>query len=117
MWSNLVAPNKAKYSTAYVARGGEVITSSCAPGSIDIKPTYASNTAVNGYGIIIDLGGHGTLNFTVTVFAVVTDGAPEYMRWTGNVTGGIVGGEVIHGGVATFQEQNLENAELSYKLM
>jgi hypothetical protein len=111
VWSNVIAPDGTEYSTVYVAADDKIITASCGAESFDIQPTYANGTAttgtLSGFALRVDLGGAKVLSFQVTIAVVVTNAAPVYMRWTGSIVGSVSGGEVIHGGVATFEQFNL----------
>ena len=95
----------------YVAAKNEIIFASCAPGSFDIQPTYTGGTATtgtqSGFALQVYLGEGKVLSLQATIAAVVSNAAPVYMRWTGSLVGHFTGGEVIYGGVSTFEQFNL----------
>ena len=62
---------------------------------------------LTGYALEVDLGRGKTLDFNVTIVEVVSNAAPVYMRWSGSIAGSVSGGELVTGGVATFEEFNL----------
>lgn len=111
VWSNVIAPDGTDHRTVYVAAKNEIIFASCAPGSFDIQPTYTGGTATtgtqSGFALQVYLGEGKVLSLQATIAAVVSNAAPVHMRWTGSLVGHFTGGEVIHGGVSTFEQFNL----------
>lgn len=102
---DLAAP-AAEYFSAYVARDGDVLLSSCAAGAVTVRPWGANDTypptvssgLMQGLEVVFALDDGETLVANVTRGTIVMDYMDSvYIRALGSVTGGLEGGEVLEG--------------------
>jgi hypothetical protein len=112
VWFDFLGLDGREYVSAYAAKNGKVITESCQPGSVKVRPSgvndeyppTASSGNPGGFTVNMHLGVGETLNVNVTAVQVVLDGAPLYARWVGTMVGSVNGGAAITDGVALFEE-------------
>lgn len=91
------------YASSYVARDGETLVSACNTSLLTVRPTGSPKTTnaryppyvgdiPDGFQLEFDLGeGDGWLRANVSIQSLVAGDGEYYMRWTGNITGEVVG--------------------------
>lgn len=104
LWFDFLSKNYTENVSAYVAKDGIVLTETCAPGSIKVRPHGGDETFPprlaggwpTGYVVDVDLGLEGTLNATFTSNYHVQDSS-AYIQFAGTLNGSINGGEMMAG--------------------
>ncbi|KAF7373140.1 hypothetical protein MSAN_00521900 [Mycena sanguinolenta] len=119
VWFDFLDPTGKEAVSAYVAKENKIIATSCALGSITVRPTGQNATYPpvistgnpSGYHIDFDLGCEGTLVVDVEVLGNIVVVNPEYGRFVGNMTGSVspMEGEATTGlvGMALFEQFKL----------
>ncbi|KAL4906209.1 hypothetical protein BDW74DRAFT_177229 [Aspergillus multicolor] len=104
VWYDSLTPNGDEVVSAYVSRNGEILTASCEPGAIEVRPygdnsTYPPTSSLEpatGYRINATLP-EGQLELeTQYIYIVLMDGR-YYQRFTGNITGSLNGEDLPDG--------------------
>jgi hypothetical protein len=104
VWLDSVDQNRTEYFTGYVARGSELLHSSCANDSVLVRPFgegavfpgQPGNPPPDGYDITIDLGEEGVLALQFSV-DLLQGGGPIYGRYVGALSGTLDGVELVPG--------------------
>ncbi|PSR72296.1 hypothetical protein PHLCEN_2v11888 [Hermanssonia centrifuga] len=103
VWFDFVAPDGTEQASNYLARDGEIMTSTCSglsvraiPESIIFPPTPASDPP-QGFTITADIEGEGVLEVQVTHKQEITQETGTSLRWIGSVTGKLGNGTVYEG--------------------
>ncbi|KAH9207554.1 hypothetical protein DL95DRAFT_482702 [Leptodontidium sp. 2 PMI_412] len=112
VWFDVVGADGNEYISSYAALNGQIIATSCSPGSIRVRPTGRNSqyppviTSGNpdGFRIDLDLGAAhgGMLSVNVTTKLAVSD-VILYTRWIGTMQGSVSGGPVYNG-IALYEE-------------
>ncbi|KAG9233752.1 hypothetical protein BJ875DRAFT_377977 [Amylocarpus encephaloides] len=95
VWFSILSPGGTESVSAYVAKHNRIVTSSCAPTSLVVRPLNAPYPPTiaspkNGdFSIVMDLGDAGVLRANVTRVTTVISGGPAYKRWAGTAVGKI----------------------------
>ncbi|KAL4994180.1 hypothetical protein BDV10DRAFT_9906 [Aspergillus recurvatus] len=104
VWYDSLTPSGDETVSAYVSKDGEILTASCEPGAIEVRPygdnsTYppiTSTEPATGYTINATLP-EGQLEVQAQyIYLVLADGR-YYQRFTGNMTGNLNGEDLPHG--------------------
>jgi hypothetical protein len=88
--------------SAYAARHNRILTTSCSPTSLLVRPidsTYPPSIGTSdpsSFSIVLDLGHEGTLRVKVTAVADLVD-VPVCRRWSGTAVGAVDGGKTLQG--------------------
>lgn len=102
VWFDAIGSDGKEYVSGYVTRSGIPLLSSCQSDALNVRPFGSaypptpSTPQPDGYLMEFDLGPEGKLQVNSTLDLVVVD-TPIYFRYTGKVTGGIVGEEQFEG--------------------
>jgi len=106
----ILSPSGTLYTSAYVAKNGKILLTSCnsdisiIPVGSSFPPTVTS-TLPTGFQLTINLGSRGTLDVQIKDLFVITQGEAVYFRWTGSVKGGIQGsGQKMYDGIALLEQ-------------
>jgi len=110
VWYDALTPSGLETVSGYIARDREIISVRCSStvvrptGATDSYPPVISSGIPSGnFHVTIDLGSEGTFVLNVTSKHLVIEAVPSYYRWTGTLTGGIVGRESFVG-AALYEE-------------
>ena len=109
-WHGLDAQLQPK-ALAYVSdtTTGKILTSNCVPGQTNATATYkdAAKTHLESLEVMIEIPAHGgkteEMKLEIDV-QVALEESPDYGRWTGKTSGGMVGGKQYEGGMAIFEQ-------------
>lgn len=115
VWFDVLSTNGYEHISAYVSLAGTLLTTSCSPGSLRLRPgnlTTQYPPSIFGpdpevFTIALDLGEKGGMELGVTIVNVLADGGPAYKRWSGNMTGRVCCGPIMTGGVAVLEQFKL----------
>ncbi|KAJ1547796.1 hypothetical protein HK405_004902 [Cladochytrium tenue] len=114
VWFDAISTDGVENYSAFVydsKSSDPVIAASCEARAVVVRPfgnnseyppTPASGTP-DGYTISFDLGSRGVLNVTATVSFVIVD-SPVYARYSGPLTGGVVGDPEIYDGTGLWEQ-------------
>ncbi|KAJ5965015.1 uncharacterized protein N7479_004891 [Penicillium vulpinum] len=108
VWFSYLAvndPNNSTYVSSYVAKDGKLLVSACESSILTVRPIGTPGTTGGryppregdipiGFRLEYDLGEeHGRLNVNVSMRTVVAGDRENYMRWTGDMVGELIGSE------------------------
>ncbi|KAK7055840.1 hypothetical protein R3P38DRAFT_2682331 [Favolaschia claudopus] len=97
VWFDLLDVNGVEHVSAYVAKDNQIVTASCAPQSIFVRPIGSSYPPVmstpnpTGYHISLDLGDETRMEVDVNVLGDLSEPNPAYAGFVGNMSAWIVG--------------------------
>jgi len=106
VWFDTLGIDGTEYVSSYVSKDHKIIVSSCAAGSIKVRPTGSNNQypptlssgLPSGFNITIDLGHKGTMDVQVAVGAIALSAPGDlYTEWVGTLTGSVNGGSELSG--------------------
>jgi hypothetical protein len=110
---DFLALNGTEYVSAYASECGAIVSASCAPNALRVRPTgddtyppHRSTGDPSGYHITLDLGGNGTLVVDASITGIPMDNVlDEYSRYVGILTGSVVpvGEQEVEGAVEVLQ--------------
>jgi hypothetical protein len=112
VWFDFLATNGVEHVSAYAAKDGKILVSSCDLSSIRVRPTGENATyppllttgPPSGYHITLDLGAEdGVLELDVAAIQSLI-ATPVYRRWAGNITGAVGTEGAVEAGVALFEQ-------------
>jgi hypothetical protein len=111
VWFDFLAVTGIEYVSLYLSKNGQIISSSCTPGSLTVRPwggdaTYPPKVGSGfpaGFGIKANLGGGQTASFNVTSITQGLEITSLYTNWLGSVEG-VVEGKSYTGGAALYEE-------------
>ncbi|KAJ6457619.1 hypothetical protein C8R45DRAFT_844101 [Mycena sanguinolenta] len=120
VWWDIFTVAGTESLSAYIARDGNILTASCAPGSVLARPTgnttyppVLSGPNPTGYHVEFDLGEEGKLVLDVDVWANLVEENPEYGRFVGGMEGLVVDAKGVKGekltGTALFEQFKLRD--------
>lgn len=104
VWFDTVTLDGREHFSSWVTKGGKIVSQSCIPDSIVVRPWGANPEfppprgagAPSGYTLRYDMGTAGVLMANFTQEAVVQD-TELYKRMIGSISGGVAGGEQYNG--------------------
>lgn len=116
MWFSAIDANNQSHASSYVARGDEVLLSSCDVKDLKVRPTGSSVNETRyppmagdipkGFTMEFCLG-EESLRVNASIVADVTGDQEYYMRWTARLEGDIWDGmeaRGLEGGVAVLEQ-------------
>jgi hypothetical protein len=111
VWFDALTPEGVETRSAYLSKDNEILVSSCAAGSITVRPTgnnatYPPHTPdgpPEGFHIEIEMARGGIFVVDVTPTSLLVNGLGLYYRWAGALKGGVQGGDT-YTGTAVFEQ-------------
>ncbi|THC94107.1 hypothetical protein EYZ11_006396 [Aspergillus tanneri] len=113
VWFDTVQLDGSRYVSAYVARDGRVVQSSCDTSGIQVLPNKSgaslsgNGSTLSGFSIAMELE-EGSLRVQADNVASSAQ-SPVYYRWLGSLSGGIVG-KAQYNGVGMWEEFDFTEA-------
>ncbi|KAJ7076688.1 hypothetical protein B0H15DRAFT_941228 [Mycena belliarum] len=86
VWFDFLDRTGTEFVSAYASKDNKIIAATCAPGSIEVRPTGQNAT----FPPVLNLGGLGRLEVNVTVLVPLIGLNPAYARSFGSISGSIV---------------------------
>ncbi|RDW86501.1 uncharacterized protein DSM5745_03143 [Aspergillus mulundensis] len=104
VWYDSLTPNGDEVVSAYVSKNGDILTTSCEPGAIEVRPygdnsTYPPTSSLEpatGFRINATLP-EGQLELEAQYIYIVLMDGRYYQRFTGNITGTLNGNDLPDG--------------------